>query len=950
MESMTVVTAQPGDLAKELKDHLATWTAAGLIRSFLWVDGDRLGDELTAVGSLEAELITASGTSPGYLLDLIADNDVERLRLLVVRMIESGDERLWTPRPGLARLERRLAVGGAAGQTLTSINLVVPVSDCGPVSDHLLEPTWAANVVWSPEQRAAPNLFDPGVDSEALVAHATLGAVTVGGLWFSMTESPLDGRRLSQSGEGRLVLMRSFVRLLLTQSIAADVTDGIFGSRNGSHWAATAVNAVPAPDPVAVSTSLSNAFVRDAGLEFSPAAPKGMPPKKKPNYRGAIPEMFRFVGALVRSGAEALADRYRPKGLEALLEQLTRIPEEEGSDERPPEPGADIATATHAAASFVLTQMNDAPAPPATGEVWQELRATTFAAVDGGEFPARIDAPKDGAHRLVVVDLEHVAPAPDAHPTVTIDAHPELASAICRLRPCDPLQARVLRSLVAREHAEASTAAAPEEGEPAHDESVSDAESDEEMGAPEPAPDAEAARQLELAAASLDEWIASRERSLLWKVGTRVASAIVDARASFDAHFARVLQGAPEGDAAAGSRALASLKRWWTIWGLISLAGALAGAALYLPRGWDYYWIFSEGIRLRGPVVIASSLVLWLVSWTLVHLRYRRRVLWLEHRQAVAMQSYLNELEGARNDAQEMHRLSSAYIQYRDWAEILSWMVRRPEGSGVALEDAAAVDPGLDVPRSFRVAQAESSSTKIEEAVAAAGRKSFFPGWLSNLYSSYLDAAKIDLRRHLGSGADEGEIDPDRDSFYGRDRRFVLEKVADGGYGKSWVRRIHSSVVGHLAGTTADELFDRIVPLGIEGGSGSGARDRVKGPSDFLQEIVTDAEAAGARKQEDEAVNAQPFAPDVLTNRAQMDGAAKVEETYLWFSGARPKSVASSPRIKVVPPAEDAPRLIPASLRVDVSGICDQRAFNIFPAPRPPAEPEYEEGTDDDDL
>jgi hypothetical protein len=940
MNAITVLIAGPDKLAGALKSNLKDWASKDLLRPFVWADAGRLNDEGAHVEQLPGELIEGGTSTEGRLRDILARQNVDVVRLVAVNLIEERGGREAGLKPATERLERDLNEALASTtQELVTINLLVPTSDCREIRLAALEPTWGANVMVSPEERLSPNHSDAGVLGAAdLVVHATLVTASAGGLWFTMEKGPFDDRRLSQSGEGRLVVLRNFARLLGTSSIASEVTDGIFNGRSGSQWSAVAVGGVPALDPPSVAARLASEFVTAHGFTFKEAQPKPNPEKPRVNYLEAFGEMFGYMTSLWKMRVEDLMERYGPKGLEALVEKLTRIPEEQrdlsGADRKPE---TDEADTTRSVAALVLNQMSVAVTPPSAGETWNALRAVCFGSVDAGPFPQGISEPRDGAHRQILVNLNFASPAPDVPPPdLPIEGLGGLSRAISNLRSCDPLQAEALRLRLQEELSslEADAEGGPDDVEPEAREAQEESTETEAKKTAAATKKLSRARvrkvspkkpdkkeQLQLALTGLDGWIKQREASIVWRIGSSLGGALHQSRDSFSRHFTRVQNGVPTGNPAAGEEAISRLRLWWKIWGLVVILGILWGAGVQWPGGWTYAWLVSPDIHVSGIVVIALSLLLWFVSWTLVFIRFKRRIAWWRHQQDLGMRSYMNELEAAKSDAEELHRLSSLYIQFRDWAEIIGWLIHRPEGAAVAVDEEASADLRLKAPLGFQRASAKSSPEKIQAAIANAGKKSFSKGWLSSLYSSYLESAMKDLMLSLGMDSASGDIDPDRDQHTGQARPFLLDQISGGRYAPRWRGELHSKVLEYLSSVKADDLFDQLNSVGD--GSGSTGTRSLNGatPSSFLRDLMptSDNGVAGC------------FSNSLFTTDATIGRGAEITEIHIWLSGSKGEK-AHLPSLILHPasPSASSGEFLLSALRLDLSGTHGWQQLKIF--------------------
>jgi hypothetical protein len=249
----------------------------------------------------------------------------------------------------------------------------------------------------------------------------------------------------------------------------------------------------------------------------------------------------------------------------------------------------------------------------------------------------------------------------------------------------------------------------------------------------------------------------------------------------------------------------------------------------------------------------------WLGGWFLAFLWYQRRLMFLEHRQAVAMRSYLNDLEAAEHEAREVVRLTSLYEQLRDWAEIIAWTIHRPEGPTVAhpaaLTRSDEPPPG---PIAMRCAWVEPSTDMVAQAAARLAKNVLAPGWLSGLYAQLAQRSMHALKLAGGANRADPNPDPDRVLSHPSPRGRLLRDLEAGRFAGEWLAEVRGQAAALVDATALDELFERIEDVA---------------PDRFTFEILPRG-AASSRSEW--------FTTSLWTPPARVAGAGRVKETMIW--------------------------------------------------------------------
>jgi hypothetical protein len=127
---------------------------------------------------------------------------------------------------------------------------------------------------------------------------------------------------------------------------------------------------------------------------------------------------------------------------------------------------------------------------------------------------------------------------------------------------------------------------------------------------------------------------------------------------------------------------------------LLALLG-LGGAA---------WWDRSGADTGQWTAAVALTLLVWLLGSLWVFVRFQRHVFQLLYRYNRTLWAYRNALQAAVHHGHEVVRLASLYEQLRDWAEIIAWMIHRPEDpAGRGGERSEPFDDAVH-PRALRLA------------------------------------------------------------------------------------------------------------------------------------------------------------------------------------------------------------------------------------------------------
>ena len=228
--SVATVILLPPEREQDLLDLACEWTSAWLIRSALWV---RTSDIVPDSGPLNeapprvsAVVLGRNGIATVGLFEELSRQEYDLVRFVAVRSVEHGSPANNQLDAAVRTLEDHLKVSKPTSTAIQFINVIVaPSRQGGASATHLIEPAWNINVIASPEDRRSPNSFDvftrhsdPGPWAGFVLAHT----VTAAGLWATIDLGPYDESEFDGFMEGTHV-QRVAIRGVLTGALVVNV-------------------------------------------------------------------------------------------------------------------------------------------------------------------------------------------------------------------------------------------------------------------------------------------------------------------------------------------------------------------------------------------------------------------------------------------------------------------------------------------------------------------------------------------------------------------------------------------------------------------------------------------------------------------------------------------------------------------------------------------------------
>ncbi|MFC3448399.1 hypothetical protein [Amycolatopsis speibonae] len=412
MRTITVVIG-----ARETREVLLAWGAAGLVRPFLWWEEEKEGRHWVRRSDQDTE--------PVPLLDALAAVKYDRVRLLCLQTLtgsesDSGAVALSLRVKGL--VERHLG----RGQRLSTVGVLVPLTGVAKVPRSVLSNRWDTTAVVVDQDGVDPLHTSREIHTAGdLAAHAALAVATIGGIWPGMDDAPFDDD-VAGAGhqEPRVRLVRAHARALRGDGIAAELVRTTLSHRRDPEWVALRAKAVPAADPDGIVERATVEFLDGPGVRVrrTPYTGRGRRPLRITPVqvfrllglfvRGRIPELRRELGSVVVDGAH---DRVRRFALRLQVEAETGVVV--GLDDRNLDtgklPDLEVTKGTVDLARALLSDVARHARPGGFTAEWTRLRQLAFGLADAGRLPDGCVEPVSGARREVLGPAS-ISPAPPA--------------------------------------------------------------------------------------------------------------------------------------------------------------------------------------------------------------------------------------------------------------------------------------------------------------------------------------------------------------------------------------------------------------------------------------------------------------------------------------------------------------------------------------------------------
>lgn len=766
------------------------WSAARLLHRVSFLDLDELTDNAPVQDAEHVVLLDGEIGGRVRLLDWLADNYCDVLRLVTLHTAsKDGDEC-----DGVRKAERlRAELMHWIGSQQKLVTLACFLVDPDEARIHLdsVLPTWSANLVISPTDQAlpagaaAPVPANHGsVPNPVFADLASQNLCTIGGVWRFQHEGPLDDAHPHSQAAGVQVI-RSFVRCLDLEDPTLAVTEdalqrGADGS--GAAWP------VPVASPSVVTAMPADSFSLDAVKQVGDrharvidavilAAPIPRP-RTQISLWVAIKTFFSFMFRGVLKAPRVLTDAAVGAASTAASTMATtmifgRASEYEVKVGRPRlRPTSDTEALQRAVESAIrIADPTATFMPPATRDLWQEYLRVGIALVDGSAMPPTQIRPQIGDARAVLPDPNDVAIRPD-YPELTIGRRTLDQPSDSILSAEDPLGVLIVKaSLQARLTALAGDHESPGPGSLQNATPNPDSPIGEPAGDAAPAgeaneDEADAARlrmvtetQSELS--RIDEWIADTREPYTWQLGMRIARSLSETET-------RLLAAATTLEQLQRPQPVSDDIRTRQIW--TALATGLAFCVGFVLLGvlqwleWDW----------AGPLAAASLLMgVWSSFHTfLSDLKRRFRIV---HAYESGIDQLNEASEAFSHYARETLRLNSVYWQYQQWTPMLATVLHDPFAGTPPIPPKAEPTFIANAPRSTRSGTARPDALRLETLTHEARRRIFTTGWASRCWEAGQTYLLEDFRVRR---AIEEAIDPFDENL--RQRSGILEYLRQG--------------------------------------------------------------------------------------------------------------------------------------------------------------------------
>jgi hypothetical protein len=459
--SASIVLLPSGSNGDRILELAKEWTQTGLLRPAMWLDLDSVNLFENAPPDVPVKVLGLSPDRELHEIEVDLFGQLAQRELRVVRIVGlrylTDDKSTHVKQNSLVRdvghyLERSLPLpvnqtGNSDAKTrLLRLNVVVhPTQLTGIERDQVIEGSWEANLIVSPEDRRSPWTSDAFVRvGSQLDAFALAHIATAAGLWNGLPKGAFDHIATGEGQPGRIVVPRLFVRAVSSDGLARRVSSKAltqFSSAEASTRAGVLSIAIPGTRAIEESRILeyqewviSSVLSFDGGrLQYPGISATPILPKIKILEIAQLKHFFSFAWnkisqipkwswQYVRAGVGARLTQ-RLQGDEGLATVGIEIDENPDARDRALieryERIREQVSQVNLAPSVVNLEKVTAESSP---ELWSGIRKLFFGMLDGSELPANVTPPKYEDERLVfesasslVFDPENVWTFESAH-------------------------------------------------------------------------------------------------------------------------------------------------------------------------------------------------------------------------------------------------------------------------------------------------------------------------------------------------------------------------------------------------------------------------------------------------------------------------------------------------------------------------------------------------------
>ncbi len=827
MNSVVVFLAAPGPVPRAVASILRDWSAIGLLHEYIWMSQEE-------VSPSAPELALAAGVRDGdttrdRLQNLLSDGRFDEITLCVVSAVTGPEVSGGLADPAVAAAVRNEMVHGARQRTIALHCMLTRHGDGW--DGHGLWDQWH-NAVVAPEDAAQPGDRPTRLtsrtaddrDTQAFQLHAAAALAGVSGLWRGMPAGPF--RELDYPNGPAGVVVRGFMRHLGAAAVTnqlrtqfADVSSGLPRPQMSS---VRLEYVDQAAEPRAAAQLAED--VVDRHPEIFQAEREPVPEKTTVGGLAMITIFLRFFWASLRRAPgvwlRSVERRYSASAARTIqglagenspYKVIVRGVDAAGLSDRVEQ----LSRATESLAQELTRRAETDQIVPPLAAFWRDVHGGACTLADGQSHVRPLSPPMVGGRPAVFRHPDRIIVRNDDEFEVTSSL---AVQTVERVRAHDVRTGELLDGAL-RQLAEAASRESREGA----------AERDR-----------------------LQDWRHRLKSSYLGQIGAHIDRHLRARLEELLDTLAELERAAEEGNAdedtvAQGESLGSGLRR-----GVLALLVILAVI------------VFA---RLPGPLTnsqaamaITVTLLIWAgVSAAAFFTSTQRRFAQLCAEQPADRAEIL-----ARNlarTAQEAHTLSVAYLQYLEWAPVLSQFFREPLGRVVAPADPPSL--GGPLPRAMRLGRARPDAEAGSRVGGEVRDLVLGPGWLALLWEDLLAEAPGQLARAgrtvswKGSPIAPDELLADRMADESGLRAWsavVREEGLPAGPGTAIWLTARDRLFSHSSSRMAQELLSHIDLIGRDDAhqtaSGeaflAGLLTAVRQPRDFDRELFTAAGRTGA--------------------------------------------------------------------------------------------------------
>ncbi|MDO5285250.1 MAG: hypothetical protein Q4G45_00280 [Actinomycetia bacterium] len=744
MTSLTILVAPPGPVPLGLRDHLADWVAAGLVKPFLWVLAERV-----TVDGTSALLVNPDGMVPVQLQSYLGRAPAEELVLGVLVPVAAGA-------PTVAA-----SVEGAVWQQLAAARNTARVVPLRCLLARRLDPVQAEvgtagwhNVVVSPEDSADPTVAVaplPPTDDPAEIGRQ--GAVAVAGLagmWVGCGQSPLATLTPVNGRYARLA--RSHLLWADATALGAAIETKTLDTQVVPRPAAS-LGATGYIDDATTAAQMAADSLLQAhrGELLSPREPAPAPEVTQLGIGAALRMFWGFLAKALANApgtwARSLLARAGSQVAQVVHQQVFG----DGSSYqvvagmRSASPLEISQTAQNLGAHLDRVAGSTLEPTATFPGLWQDFVAGGLTLIDGGSRTEAVPPVRVGTEVAVVRTPDAVAPSPATR--VKVDPRVPGVTGSRSVSPADWVAMNAVVTL-----AEQARSADPRNS------------------------------YLGDVVTGIKDFRLRYGSSYAAKVGERLGGLLLSLIDEVNTLSTRLGQAATADDGTAELQAeQARLGRRMQLLAIYFVLSLVLVTGLGVSSVMTTGWVIGTGV---------GCLLAWVLGSLATFIQGQRNLFAALNRREVAAGQAEANFRNLRVAVRDLRRTSDAYNQLQAWARVLGAFVHRPLGEQPGSERPALA--GLSgTPRNISVGEVHQSPAGQDQIAAHLRRRLFQVSWMSPAWQALLN----DAPRRLGPRAADLVGAPER---LFAERTDVAESLLD-----RWAEVLEQEGVGPVGGTAA---------------------------------------------------------------------------------------------------------------------------------------------------